>query len=292
MNRFILTLNPSMNPNVEKYIKQRMLDRDYIHNKCTTTQCSIIVPLYSIAWVTWGQERFIDPENHDGVKSKTCIGSKGIFFLNGWDKEKDILIVEWEIDFLSIIPYAKDYNLMWLKGVSNLPHAIKEIEELRKIYDVYILVDNDEPANNSINKIAYTDLHLYDVREALNWCKDVNDAIIQWKLNLNAIPRRIVKVKPIPKKTFTQSDSLDTVDKINSIPAIEVLEQLFPEYQRHWPESIRENWKETHGYKYSRSLNIVSDFSWKWRPAGTTFMIAKEKFGDAHLTFLYFKWKI
>lgn len=292
MSCFITNMNASMNRNVEKYIEMRKLDRDYIIKKCRTTEDSIIVPLYSIAWITWGQERYVDPENHEWAKSKTLHGSKWIFFLNGWDKDKDILIVEWEIDFLSIIPYAKNYNLMWLKGVSNLARAIQEIEQLRKIYDIYILVDRDEPAENSIRKIPYTELHLYDVRDALNGCKDVNDAIIQWKLNLDALPKRIVKVKPQPKKTFTQSDALDTVEKINAIPAIEVLEQLFPQYSRHGVECIRENGKETHGYKYSRSLNIVSDFSWKWRPAGTTFMIAKEKFWDAHLTFLYFKWKI
>lgn len=281
-----------MNNAVDEYITRRMLDRDYIQNKCKTTDCSIIVPLYSLSWVTGGQERFVDPENHGWVKSKTVQGSRWIFFLNGRDREKDILIVEWEIDFLSIIPYAKNYNLMWLKGVSNLPHAIKEIEMLQKIYDVYILVDKDEPAEESIKRIAYTELHLYDVREALNGCKDVNDAIIQGKLNMNALPRRIVKIKPQPKKKFTCNDTLDTIEKINEIPAIDVLESLFPEYQRHGSESIREHGKETHWYKYSRSLNIVSDFSWKGRPAGTTFMIAKEKFGDAHLTFLYFKWKI
>lgn len=64
---------------------------------------------------------------------------------------------------------------------------------------MYILVDNDEPADVSISRIAYTELHLYDVRNALNGCKDVNDAIIQGKLNMKAIPKRIIKVKPQPK---------------------------------------------------------------------------------------------
>ena len=48
-NPFTLTWNSNMNNAVEEYIKRRMLDRDYIHEKCRTTQCSIIVPLYSIA---------------------------------------------------------------------------------------------------------------------------------------------------------------------------------------------------------------------------------------------------
>lgn len=48
-SNFINYLNSDMNNAVEEYIKRRMLDRDYIHEKCRTTQCSIIVPLYSIA---------------------------------------------------------------------------------------------------------------------------------------------------------------------------------------------------------------------------------------------------
>ena len=38
-----------MNNAVDEYIKRRMLDRDYIQNKCKTTDCSIIVPLYSLS---------------------------------------------------------------------------------------------------------------------------------------------------------------------------------------------------------------------------------------------------
>ena len=289
INHFIRTMNNPMNINVEKYIHDRCLNREYIFNKCRTTEDSIIVPIYSLHGITWAQERFINPK--DWIKSKTRHGSTWIFFLNGRDREKEILIVEWEIDFLSIIPYARNYNLMGIKGVSNLPTAIKEIEKLQKVYDVYILVDADEPADMSIARIPYTDLHLYDVRDALNGWKDVNDAIVHWMLNMDAIPKRIIKIKPIQKK-INRWDSLDTVEKINEIPAIDVLESLFPQYRRHGSESIRENGKETHGYKYSKHLNMVSDFSWKWRPAWTTFMIAKEKFGDSHLTFLYFKWKL
>ena len=276
--------------NVIEYIQRRKLCKEYIDKNCKVTNDSIIVPIYSLNGVTGWQERFIEPK--DGIKSKTVPWSRWFRFINTpRDKTKDILITEWEIDFLSIIPYAKEYNVMWIKGIGNLPNAIREIETLKKTYDVYILVDNDEPADVSISRIAYTELHLYDVRNALNGCKDVNEAIIQGKLNMQAIPKRIIKVKPQPK-IIKRWDNLDTIEKINEIPAIDVLETLFPEYKRHGLESIYEQWKETHGYKYSKRLNMVTDFSWKGRPSWTTRMIAKAKFQDPHLTFLYFKWKI
>lgn len=229
--------------------------------------------------------------NKEGLKSKTEFGSTWLYFLNWWDKEKDILIVEWEIDFLSIIPYATEYNLIGLKWINNLTHCIKDIEKLNKVYDVYLLVDNDFAAEESIKRIPYTPLHLYDVRDALCWCKDVNDAICEWKLNMSVLPKRIVKLKPQPRKKYTRNDALDTIDKINNIPVIDVLESLFPEYSHRW-ESIYESWKETHWYKYSRRLNMIKDFSWKGRPEWNTYQIAKRKFWDAKLTFLYFKWKI
>lgn len=272
------------------YIQQRHLCKEYIDRNCKTTKESIIIPIYSLTGVTWWQERFIEPK--DGIKSKTVPWSRWFRFINTpRDKDKDILITEWEIDFLSIIPYATDYNVMWIKGIGNLPNAIREIETLKKTYDIYILVDNDEPADESIKRIPYTELHLYDVREALNGYKDVNDAIKHGQLNMKAIPKRIVKIKPHPK-IIKRWSNLDTIEKINEIPAIDVLETLFPEYKRHGLESIYEQWKETHGYKYSNRLNMVTDFSWKGRPSWTTRMIAKQKFGDAHLTFLYFKGKI
>ena len=275
---------------VVEYIQQRHLCKEYIDKSCKVTNDSIIVPIYSLTGVTGWQERFI--ERKDGIKSKTVPWSKWFRFINTpRDRNKDILITEWEIDFLSIIPYAKDYNVMGIKGIGNLPNAVREIETLQKTYDIYILVDNDEPADLSIKRIPYTTLHLYDVRDALNWYKDVNDAIKNGQLNMKAIPKRIVKVKPI-KKQIQRWDNLNTIEKINEIPAIDVLETLFPEYQRHGLDSIYEQWKETHGYKYSRRLNRVTDFSWKGRPSWTTRNIAKQKFWDAHLTFLYFKGKI
>ena len=205
MSCFTDIMNHGMT-NVLEYIEKRKLSKEYIKKNCKVTKDSIIVPIYSLNGVTWWQERFIDPK--DWIKSKTVPGSRWFRFINTpRDKDKDILITEWEIDFLSIIPYATDYNVMWIKGIGNLPNAIKEIETLKKTYDVYILVDNDEPANESIKRIAYTELHLYDVREALSGCKDVNDAILQGKLNMKAVPRRIVKTKPQPKKVFTRNDT-------------------------------------------------------------------------------------
>lgn len=277
-----------MNEALLNYICRRRLDRDYIEKKCQITNNCIKVPLYTFVGQRGWQERYITPVNW--IKSKTAYGSTWTYFLTRRNKEKDvILIVEGEIDFLSILPYAKDYNLIGLKWINNLRRCIREIEGLNKVYDVYLLVDNDIPADESIARIPYTPIHLYDVREALWWCKDVNDAICQWKLNMSVLPKRIVKLKPQPKKKFTHMDTLDTIEKIDSLPVVEVLERLFPEYKCKSNYAIDDNWKQTDGYKYSKSLNIVTDFSWKGRPEGGPYQIAKKKFWEAKLVFEYFK---
>lgn len=280
-----------MNDALLSYISRRCLDREYIERKCTVTDNSIILPLYTFTERSWAQERFINPVNNH--KSLTISGSHWAYFLNWRDKEKDtILIVEWEIDFLSIIPYAEDYNLIGLKWINNLSRCIREIEWLAKVYDVYLLVDNDLPADESIKRIPYTTVHLYDVREALGGCKDVNDAICQWKLNMSVFPKRIVKLKPQPKKKYSRTDTLDTLDKIDALPVVEILERLFPEYKCLWQGNILENWTPTHWYKFSNRLNIITDFSWKGRPEGGPFQLAKRKFWSAKLAFEYFKWYI
>lgn len=292
MNEALLNETASIPEALLNYISRRHLDKDYIEQKCKLNPSSFCVPLYTFEWRGWRQERFINPKDNE-AKSKTEYGSNWCFFLNWWDKDKDeILVVEWEIDFLSIIPYAQQYNLVWLKWINNLSRCIREIEKLNKVYDVYLLVDNDFAAEESIKRIPYTPLHLYDVREALNWCKDVNDAICSECLNLSVLPKRIVKLKPKPRKQYTRSDALDTIEKINAIPVIDVLESLYPEYRRRWEECILDNWKETHWYKYSKRLNIVRDFAWKGRPEWGPYQIAKRKFGEPKLVFLYFQGKI
>lgn len=274
------------------YISRRHLDKSYIQKNCKETQGGFLIPLRNFDGQWWRQRRILNPTDND-KKSKTEYGSTWRYFLNWRDRDKDeILIVEWEIDFLSIIPYATQYNLIWLKWINNLSTCIRDIEKLQKVYDVYILVDNDFAAEEAITKIPYTPLHLFDVREALSWCKDVNDAICSDCLNLSILPKRIVKLKPQPKKRRSRSDSYDTIDKINAIPVIDVLESLYPQFKRRGIESISEDGKETHWYKYSRRLNIVRDFSGKGRPEWWPYQIAKSKFWDAKLTFLYFKGKI
>lgn len=281
-----------LNEELLNYISRRHLDIAYIQKNCRETPNGFAIPLYSFDWRWWRQERFINPKEND-AKSKTEYGSTWYIFLNWRDKDKDeILIVEGEIDFLSIIPYASQYNLIWLKWINNLSHCIRDIEKLQKVYDVYLLVDNDFAAEESIKRIPYTPLHLYDVRDALSWCKDVNDAICSECLNLSVLPKRIVKLKPKPRKQYTRNDAYDTIEKINSIPVMDVLESLYPEYRRRWEESITEDGKETHGYKYSKRLNIVRDFSGKGRPEGGPYQIAKKKFWEAKLAFLYFKGKL
>lgn len=292
MNETLLNETVSNKETLLNYISRRHLDKAYIQKKCREIQGGFAIPLRNFDWQHWRQNRILHPKEGE-AKSRTEYGSTWRYFLNWWDKEKDeILIVEWEIDFLSIIPYATQYNLIWLKWVTSLSHCIKDIEWLNKIYDVYILVDNDFAAEESINKIPYTPLHLYDVRDALNWCKDVNDAICSECLNLSVLPKRIVKLKPQPKKKRSRNDSYDTIDKINSLPVIDVLESLYPEYRRRWSDSITEEGKETHGYKYSNRLNLVRDFSWKGRPEGGPYQIAKKKFWETKLVFAYFKGKI
>ena len=165
-----------MNEELLNYISRRHLDRNYIEKNCTLKDNSFCIPLRNFDWRHWNQIRYLTP-NSDGLKSKTEYGSTWHYFLNGWDREKDILIVEWEIDFLSIIPYSKDYNLIGLKWINNLSHCIRDVEQLQKVYDIYLLVDNDFAAEEAIKRIPYTELHLYDVRDALNGNKDVNEAI-------------------------------------------------------------------------------------------------------------------
>lgn len=280
-----------MNQELLDYISRRHLDKKFIEENCKRNTSSFCVPLRNNEWRNGWQVRYLT-QNSDGLKSKTEYGSTWYLFKTSQKIDKNVLIVEWEIDFLTILPYAEDYNVIGLKWINNLSRCIRDLEKLKGEFDVYILVDNDFAAEESIKRIPYTELHLYDVRDALNGYKDVNDAVCAGKLDMSAFPKRIVKLKPKPRKQFTRNDTLDTLEKIDRLPVMDVLESLYPEYRRRGTDSILEDWKETHWYKFSNRLNIVRDFSWKGRPEGWPFQIAKRKFWESKLAFLYFKGKI
>jgi putative DNA primase/helicase len=130
--------------------------------------------------VVWIQERYLQPINLNGkqLKSKTKTGTHaGYFFHTDIDFSKPIIITEWEIDTYSLeLP-----NIIWLQGISGLKALVEQLQE-KKVQDIYILTDNDEPSNKAIGSLLNFDKvflsWIYDSRSVLGDLKDVNEYIV------------------------------------------------------------------------------------------------------------------
>lgn len=84
------------------------------------------------------------------------------------------------------------------------------------------------------------------------------------------------------------SNIIDMVfDKISDISALDVLEDLYPEYKGIWL-SIKASWEMTWWYKLWKSQNFVKDFSHDDRPYWWPYKIAKEKFRSLDVILNYF----
>ncbi len=140
--------------------------------------------------IVWVQERYIKPINlySKQLKSKTKAGTKVWYFFTEIDYQKPIIIIEGEIDFLSV---AHISNVIWLQGIGNLRKLVEQLRE-RGIKQIYLLVDKDHSADTSIGKLLDMDDYfldnIFDSRELLWEYKDVNEHIVWgWKISMEMI---------------------------------------------------------------------------------------------------------
>ena len=121
------------------------------------------------------QIRYITPT--DGIKSKTKQGGHVGFFYTTIDFTKPIILVEGEIDFLSL---AHIENVIGLQGVANLSKLVIWLQE-KWVKEIYLLIDNDDPADKSIDNLiekwASLD-NVFDCRGYLGDSNDINDHIM------------------------------------------------------------------------------------------------------------------
>lgn len=135
----------------------------------------------------WVQERYIDFVKINGtkLKSKTKAGWNVWYFYRELNFDNPIIIVEWEIDRLSIASFS---NVIWLQWVANLKKLVLWLQ-IKWVNKIYLLVDNDDSADIAINKMIESDEidlnWVYDSRLYLWDHNDLNDFIISWeKINL------------------------------------------------------------------------------------------------------------
>jgi hypothetical protein len=127
----------------------------------------------------WTQIRYTKPVN--GLKSKTKQWDKVGYFFTVLDFTKPIIIVEGEIDFLSL---AHIDNVIWVQWVANLNKLVIWLQE-KGGNEIYLLIDNDDAADKSIDTLIKKTTSLdsiFDCRWYLENFKDINDYLIAWNV--------------------------------------------------------------------------------------------------------------
>ena len=177
----------------KKYLESRGIKENSIENLgqkglIKYEQEFISFTMKDLDWnIVWEQQRFINPDKGK-LKSKTKHGTKVWYFYTNIDRTKPVIVVEWEIDRLSIVDLP---NVIWLQGIANFKKLIHELKS-KWASEIYFVVDNDESADRSIGMILDMDnsflSNVFDARWILWEYKDINDYVCAgWVITLDNI---------------------------------------------------------------------------------------------------------
>lgn len=144
---------------------------------------------------TWTQERYAHGcfvwDNL--LKSKTTTGTHVGYFYTDIDFTKPVVIVEGEIDWMSALTMGIP-NIVGLQGVGNLKKLVEALLE-KDVKDIYLLVDNDAPANKAITSLLQLDepslKRLWDSRRCLGQYSDFNNLMKDdWIISFSDIKKQ------------------------------------------------------------------------------------------------------
>ena len=147
------------------------------------------------------QIRYIEPIEINGakVKSRTNKGDKVGYYYTSLNFAKPIIIVEGEIDFLSLAHVENVIGLQWVGNLSKLVIGLQE----KWAKEIYLLIDNDDAGDKSIDILIEKSASLdgvFDCRGYLGDTNDINDYIVAGNVFNREIMLSFAKVlKDSPK---------------------------------------------------------------------------------------------
>lgn len=180
-------------------------------------ETNIQLPMRNLDWNTVGTKirniPWIEP------KSKNTSGSGIWYFYTEIDYSMPIIITEWEIDWMTGLKYWS--NIIGIPWINNLVSLINEIRKKSNTVPIYLLVDNDEAADNVLHSIIENEEidkeNIYDVRKLLGEYKDLNEMDCNKNLiNINDLEQSKKNLKQIaesiPKYFLEKNWSIIDVD--------------------------------------------------------------------------------
>lgn len=128
--------------------------------------------------------------------------SNNYVFYNSFEKNKDIIAVEWEIDWLTLLQFEeleKNYNIIWVPWINSFDYLFLNTEE----YNVFLIPDNDKTENGILWKVEkFNNIQIINNFLKISKEKDVNDYQVKnldiWKKIIDEI--NIKKLEKIDYK--------------------------------------------------------------------------------------------
>lgn len=198
------------------------------------------------------QSRRIDANAEKRFELIGGLPSKGLFFDGINHEKKEVIVVEWLFDFLSLRQY--DTNIVGIVSATNGLDKIKAFHD--KGYVVTFVPDTDEPGKQTIEKMKelLPEFYLFDLADSE--CKDINEYLIKstvWDEVLNIVRELRQYIKSdiyIPKKTeeykHTKKDNED--------------EEFHRSFKHIWYDESLEK-----GYTELNNTSIHNVISWWWQ---------------------------
>lgn len=193
------------------------------------------------------QSRTIDVDSKNRFELISGMPSKGLFYDKIDREKKEIIVVEWLFDFLSLRQY--DTNVV---GIVSATSGLEKITAFHnKWYTITFVPDTDKAGQGVVKKIKELLPEFYLMDLACNGCKDINEYLIKSGAK-NEIINHIQDMREHIKS--------DTYRPEIQRPNLSIQEVKFQQHFKHiWYE---ESLKKGHNELLATNINNV--ISWGW----------------------------
>lgn len=174
-----------------EYLESRKIQYDKIKDYVKNYQWAIWCLVYSDWIPTWVNARKLSTDHKNRFVAMTWYTTNWIYKWQIDINKNYLYIVEWLIDFLTILQY--DTNVVWLKSSDSW---IQDCIDLIQKYwfQPKIIFDNDEAWKKTREKFWSMDYTFYDRWDSID--KDVNDLTKRWNV-MEIINKWMTKQTPI-----------------------------------------------------------------------------------------------
>lgn len=161
------------------YLKSRWIEYTKIEWIIKSFRGWIWALVYNNTWVIWLTARML--EWNTRFTSLKWSNWKWVYLHKLNKTKKQIIVVEWLIDFLTLRQYTS--NVVWLKSANDW---IDIIQQLADKYEIVIIPDNDEPWQKIIKQLwDLIEFKIFDLKKY--WVKDINELEVKENLWENLV---------------------------------------------------------------------------------------------------------